>query len=76
MFWAIELTCRRFFIASPDPSRAQREQRAMLGAIAGDDGAESKILSFFYQKTRELMVTEAWTGVGTSTKSVGSGQQR
>ncbi|EKM53767.1 uncharacterized protein PHACADRAFT_260261 [Phanerochaete carnosa HHB-10118-sp] len=59
-----------FFLASNDPARAQREQRAMLGALAGAPGSVEKIAEFFYRKTREMMVSEAWTGVGRSTKSV------
>ena len=42
----------------------------MLGALTGADGATDKITSFFYQKTRELMVNQAWLGVGKTTKSV------
>ena len=59
-----------FFIASTDAARAQREQRAMLQTLTSAPGSADQITQFFYQKTRELMVSEAWTGVGISTKSV------
>lgn len=42
----------------------------MLNALTGEHGSAEKIANFFFQKTREMMVSEAWTGVGNTTKSV------
>ena len=42
----------------------------MLGALTGAPGSADKIAEFFHNKTREMMVSEAWTGVGKATKSV------
>lgn len=42
----------------------------MFDALVGAPGSADKLADFFYQKTRELMVSEAWTGVGSQTKSV------
>lgn len=42
----------------------------MLQALTGAPGSVDQIVQFFYQKTKEMMISEAWTGVGKSTKSV------
>lgn len=57
----------RFFIASDSPSRAAREQHAMVGVL---EGYEGQILSFFYEKTRELMVQQSYSLVGVKTRSL------
>lgn len=57
----------RFFIASGNPSLASREQRAMIGLL---QSYEDQILSFFYNKTRELMVRESYSLVGVQTRSL------
>ncbi|PIL25197.1 cytochrome P450 [Ganoderma sinense ZZ0214-1] len=59
-----------FFIASDDPARAAREQRALLSALTGAPDAEASIKSFFYEKTRELIQRESCSSVGTSTHTV------
>ncbi|KAI0704264.1 heme peroxidase [Cytidiella melzeri] len=59
-----------FYIASNDSIRAEREQRAMVNALAGAPGALDKLTKYFYDKTRELMVAQSWTTVGSSTKHV------
>ncbi|KAI0654091.1 linoleate diol synthase [Cubamyces menziesii] len=59
-----------FFIASPDPARAAREQRGLLDALVGGPGGEDRIRRFFFEKTRELMVHASYTGVGTAQRSV------
>lgn len=42
----------------------------MLGALTSAPSSADQIAEFFYKKTREMMVSEAWTGVGKTTKSV------
>ncbi|KAI0695351.1 heme peroxidase [Cerioporus squamosus] len=59
-----------FFIASTDPAKATREQRGLLKALVGSQGAEDDIKAFFYEKTRELMQSEACRSVGTSVRTV------
>ncbi|CCL98613.1 uncharacterized protein FIBRA_00615 [Fibroporia radiculosa] len=56
-----------FYIASDSPARAGREQRAMIGVLSksADEMAE-----FFYQKTRDLMLLNAYASVGSQTKNV------
>ncbi|PCH36246.1 linoleate diol synthase [Wolfiporia cocos MD-104 SS10] len=56
-----------FFIASDDPARAAREQRAMLGVLEEFSGG---IIDSIYQKTRELMLSQSYTSVGTLTRHV------
>ncbi|PSS35388.1 hypothetical protein PHLCEN_2v1661 [Hermanssonia centrifuga] len=64
------ITGKGFFIASDDPVRGQREQQAMLDALTGAAGSLDKITESFYQKTRELMITESWACVGQTVKNV------
>ncbi|GBE86547.1 Linoleate 10R-lipoxygenase [Sparassis crispa] len=59
-----------FFIASDSPARAGREQRAFIGALTDARGSVDKIASFFYQTTRDLMLRESYTAVGSRTKNV------
>ncbi|KAI9064021.1 linoleate diol synthase [Trametes sanguinea] len=59
-----------FFIASSDPARAAREQRAMQNVLAGDADAEAAIKRFFFEKTRELMLHESCSTVGSPVRSV------
>ncbi len=63
-------TLRRFFIASNDPAKATREQRGLVQALVGSQGAEDDIKKFFYEKTRELMQRESCQSVGTSVRTV------
>ncbi len=59
-----------FFIASADPARAAREQRAMLDVLVGGEGGESAIRRFFFEKTRELILRESYTAVASPVRSV------
>ncbi|RPD64148.1 heme peroxidase [Lentinus tigrinus ALCF2SS1-6] len=59
-----------FFIASNDPAKASREQRDLLKALLGAQGAQDNIKQFFYEKTRELMQRESCQSVGTSVHTV------
>ncbi|KAI0343269.1 linoleate diol synthase [Trametopsis cervina] len=59
-----------FYIASDDPARASREQRAMINALVGAPDALDKTTKYFYDKTRELMVAQSWTTVGATAKHV------
>ncbi|KIP10018.1 hypothetical protein PHLGIDRAFT_101881 [Phlebiopsis gigantea 11061_1 CR5-6] len=59
-----------FFLASRDAGRAQREQRAMVAALTAAPGSADAIAQFFYDKTRETVVAEAWTLVNQTVKSV------
>ncbi|KAH9839793.1 linoleate diol synthase [Rhodofomes roseus] len=54
-----------FFIASDNPSRAAREQRAIVGVLGG---YEAQILAFFYDKTKTLMERESYQLVGVKTR--------
>ncbi|OSX64325.1 hypothetical protein POSPLADRAFT_1054938 [Postia placenta MAD-698-R-SB12] len=58
---------RGFFMASDDPARAEREQRALVGVLAE---STDKITGFFYEKTRELMQRESYALVQSSTRAV------
>ena len=42
----------------------------MLQALTAAPGSADAIAGFFYDKTRELMVSEAWTLVNQTVKSV------
>ncbi len=42
----------------------------MLDALTGAAGSLDKITESFYQKTRELMITESWACVGQTVKNV------
>ncbi|OCH96232.1 linoleate diol synthase [Obba rivulosa] len=59
-----------FFIASEDPERAGREHHALVKALTAAAGSEQKIAAWFYQKTRELIMRESYTTVGSQTKYV------
>ncbi|CAL1714626.1 unnamed protein product [Somion occarium] len=59
-----------FFIASEDMARGEREQRVMLKALTEAPGGIGKITTYFYQKTRELMLQGSYTCVGTTTRNV------
>ncbi|KAH9932667.1 linoleate diol synthase [Amylocystis lapponica] len=59
-----------FFIASPSSAQATREQRAFFGALTSAPGSADEIAGYFYQKTRELMLREAYTMVGSQTQNV------
>ena len=50
-----------FFIASNDASRAERQQREVLKALLPSEEAFEKIGEFFYQKTRSLMHSKAFS---------------
>lgn len=54
-------------MASDDPARAAREQRALVGVLAE---STDKITGFFYEKTRELMQRESYALVQSSTRAV------
>ncbi|KZT65024.1 linoleate diol synthase [Daedalea quercina L-15889] len=56
-----------FFIASDSPSRAAREQRAIVGVLSG---YETQILEFFYDRTKTLMERESYPLVGVKTRSL------
>jgi linoleate 10R-lipoxygenase len=60
----------RFYIASEDVDRAERERRAMINALVGAPGALNKLTKYFYDKTRSLIAEETWTTVGATTKNV------
>ncbi|KAI0369199.1 linoleate diol synthase [Pilatotrama ljubarskyi] len=59
-----------FFIASDDPERAAREQRAMLNLLVGAPGGESEIRRFFFERTRELMLHQSCPTVSSPVRSV------
>ncbi|KAI0923759.1 hypothetical protein AcV5_009223 [Taiwanofungus camphoratus] len=59
-----------FFMSSDNPARAAREQRAFLSALVGAPSSPDNITSFFYRKTRELMLQESYSLVGSPTKNV------
>ncbi|KAI0078682.1 linoleate diol synthase [Panus rudis PR-1116 ss-1] len=67
---ATVITGHGFFIAPQDMFRGEREQRAILKALTGSPDATQKIKEYFYNKTRELMLHECWTGVGTNVRNV------
>ncbi|KAH8104009.1 linoleate diol synthase [Cristinia sonorae] len=59
-----------FFIASDSAARGEREQRAMIKALTGTPDGTSKILDYFYKKTRDMMMNESWTAVACNTRNV------
>ncbi|KAI0630845.1 linoleate diol synthase [Trametes polyzona] len=59
-----------FYIASDDPAKAAREQRAMLDALVGGPGGDASIRKFFYEKTRELMLRESCPAVASDVRSL------
>ena len=60
----------RFFLASDDASRGEREQRAVVRALTGTPDATAKTLAFFYTTTHDLIVKESWCSVGSNTRHV------
>ena len=60
----------RFFIASEDAARGEREQRAMIRALTGAPDAMTHILDYFYKTTRDMMFKESWTSVASNTRNV------
>jgi hypothetical protein len=65
-----DLCLHRFFLASHDPARGEREQREVLGALLNTPEAEAKIGQFFYTKTRELITAASFTLVGGKSRCV------
>ncbi|KAI0766618.1 linoleate diol synthase [Trametes elegans] len=59
-----------FFIASPDPGRAAREQRAMLDALVGGPQGDAAVKKAFYDRARALMLHESYAGVASPVRSV------
>ncbi|KAI0819154.1 linoleate diol synthase [Trametes gibbosa] len=59
-----------FFIASTDPARAAREQRAMLDVLVGAPGGEGAVRRYFFEKTRELILSESCATVASAVRSV------
>ncbi|KAH9857342.1 linoleate diol synthase [Lenzites betulinus] len=59
-----------FFIASNDPARAAREQRAMLDVLVGAPGGEGAVRRYFFEKTRELILRESYAAVASEVRSV------
>lgn len=42
----------------------------MIDALVGAPGSTAKLLSYFHDKTRELMLSQSWTTVGGTSKNV------
>jgi hypothetical protein len=60
----------RFFLASADPARGEREQRAVLGALLYTPESPNKIGQYFYNKTRELITANSFSLVGGKSRCV------
>jgi hypothetical protein len=59
-----------FFLASADVAAGEKERRGVLAALLGPADAADNIGKFFYQKTRELVVSNSFVVVGGKTHSV------
>jgi linoleate 10R-lipoxygenase len=59
-----------FFLASADPARGEREQRAVLGALLYTPESPNKIGQYFYNKTRELITANSFSLVGGKSRCV------
>jgi linoleate 10R-lipoxygenase len=59
------LTCNHsFFLASQDIARGEKEQRELIGALAGTPESAKKIGQYFYDKTKELVAARSFKLVG------------
>ncbi|EMD39204.1 hypothetical protein CERSUDRAFT_112882 [Gelatoporia subvermispora B] len=67
---ALVVSGNGFFIASGDPERALGEHEAFVKALVAASGSEQEIADWFFAKTRELMIGESYTAVGSQTKHV------
>jgi hypothetical protein len=59
-----------FFLASADVAAGEKEQREVVAALLALPDAVDKIGTFFYSKTRELILSNSFAGVGGKTHSV------
>jgi linoleate 10R-lipoxygenase len=60
----------RFFLASDDPARAEKERKEVVGALAGTPEASKHIGQFFHDKTRELIGIHSYKLVGGKVNAV------
>ena len=60
----------RFFIASGDPSRGERDQREVLRVLTSEASSDEKIALSFYQKTKALIDEKSFTLTDKTVKSV------
>jgi linoleate 10R-lipoxygenase len=60
----------RFFLASQDSAPGEKEQRELIGALAGTPESAKKIGQYFYDKTKELIAAQSFKLVGGKVANV------
>jgi hypothetical protein len=53
-----------FFLASKDPAQGEKEQRELIGALAGTPESAKKTGQYFFEKTKELIAAHSFKLVG------------